>query len=920
MASNESERSSRYREWLERQRRVDPELFASLSEEISRLAKKDASTVLESPAPGHEDVAERRIVLETIVRRGRPALLVKGNETTFTDSTFDPPARLIVERLREAQATVDKVIPLVGRIDVANYPRSAPYAGTGWLVDHSVIITNRHVADLVARHDGTRFVFRPGRFGRGRIGVSVDFYHEHGSQATDVYEIDHVIWIEPNERNADLALLAVKPGPSARGKIELATNDPAEGTFVATIGYPARAFSDAIPDQELMNKLYGGVFEVKRVAPGYMTPPSEGWVTHDCTTLGGNSGSVVVDAGTGEAVALHFAGLYMVENYAVPASTIRKVLKDQPWRTYKPEVAASSHGPAQSPHGPLGTAPPRTTLMAAGEQGNTHTITFPLTLTVALGTPVVGATLSVGEGMVAGSSKGALGVDDAVDALASSIRDRRVYSLRPGFHMEGDVVTDQEVVVVAADPMRVAEVRAELPAQFRGFAVEVRPASIHDQLARQTVVTEAPGLIEYNDEDRKGERFSFAWVEEKMKVTAHVGPENSWKILQPFLAAAKKELISSIYEFDAEHIIEEIAERLATDVDMTLVVAPQSRGKASTFRRWKSKFPAFKHIFVPIGGGGLVRKSYHIKVTVRDDAHVWLSSGNWKSSSQPQIDDDADPRTVSNSGNREWHIVLENPTLAARFKNHILADFAQSRVLGGKPESVSEEELFVDVPIDLLQEAVELEAPAQRLLPPLEIDREVRVKPLLTPDRKGEVYTKAVLDLIESAEEEIVFQNQYIMMSTNQSPNLDKLVDALIEKANDGVKVRIIVRTGGDTFKDDVAVLRRRGLKVNSVIRRIPKTHTKGIVVDGKRVLVGSQNWSGLAVSENRDASLIFEDEEVAGYFLDAFNIDWERAPSMKREGAEFGVPSDLGARLAHATDPVPPGFRRIPLDDYLEG
>ena len=33
-----------------------------------------------------------------------------------------------------------------------------------------------------------------------------------------------------------------------------------------------------------------------------------GYFTHDCTTLGGNSGSVVLDLTTGEAVGLHFAG------------------------------------------------------------------------------------------------------------------------------------------------------------------------------------------------------------------------------------------------------------------------------------------------------------------------------------------------------------------------------------------------------------------------------------------------------------------------------------------------------------------------------------------------------------------------------------------------------------------------------------
>jgi phosphatidylserine/phosphatidylglycerophosphate/cardiolipin synthase-like enzyme len=50
------------------------------------------------------------------------------------------------------------------------------------------------------------------------------------------------------------------------------------------------------------------------------------------------------------------------------------------------------------------------------------------------------------------------------------------------------------------------------------------------------------------------------------------------------------------------------------------------------------------------------------------------------------------------------------------------------------------------------------------------------------------------------------------------------------------------------------------------------------MVVDGKTVLIGSHNWSGMGVTTNRDASLIFEDRRLAGYFADAFRIDWDRA------------------------------------------
>jgi NAD(P)-dependent dehydrogenase (short-subunit alcohol dehydrogenase family) len=71
---------------------------------------------------------------------------------------------------------------------------------------------------------------------------------------------------------------------------------------------------------------FGGVYAVKRLQPGKVrgrgSTPSFGKKvsvgTHDSSTLGGNSGSAVIDPRTGHVVALHFAGIYLKENYAVP--------------------------------------------------------------------------------------------------------------------------------------------------------------------------------------------------------------------------------------------------------------------------------------------------------------------------------------------------------------------------------------------------------------------------------------------------------------------------------------------------------------------------------------------------------------------------------------------------------------------------
>ena len=82
------------------------------------------------------------------------------------------------------------------------------------------------------------------------------------------------------------------------------------------IGYPAL---DPRNTADLQNRIFGGIFNVKRLQPGKLREPRDirsfghpvAAVTHDSSTLGGNSGSAVVDVGEGHVVALHFAGRYL---------------------------------------------------------------------------------------------------------------------------------------------------------------------------------------------------------------------------------------------------------------------------------------------------------------------------------------------------------------------------------------------------------------------------------------------------------------------------------------------------------------------------------------------------------------------------------------------------------------------------------
>lgn len=75
-------------------------------------------------------------------------------------------------------------------------------------------------------------------------------------------------------------------------------------------------------------------------------------------------------------------------------------------------------------------------------------------------------------------------------------------------------------------------------------------------------------------------------------------------------------------------------------------------------------------------------------MTVRDKDTFWLSSGNWKArSSQPVITREQRAEVPGRDlpGNREWHVVVRNKALAARFRRHILQDYTHSVALGGGP-------------------------------------------------------------------------------------------------------------------------------------------------------------------------------------------------------------------------------------------
>lgn len=873
-------------------------------------------------------------VFETIVFEERPVLFVESDWVNKTEVTIiGSEAQALVDGLDQHKGVLQPLIPLVGRIDVTNFP-GTDYVGTGWFVAPDVIITNRHVASLIARWDGRKYVFVRGIAGKP-VTSSVCTAHEFDDgdpEAARVFNVSEVLYIEPQSSVHDIAFLRVKRRTDGLrpDRIPIAMANVADNVRVLVVGYPARAPRSVIPDQELMKRLYRDRYDVKRAAPGLTMPSSDGSMQHDCTTLGGNSGSVVLDLAKGTAVGLHFAGLYQEANYAVQAQTLRDYVNRKQWNTPRVET-----GTPVLPQAPAASAPAAATVPGTPPCASSGMPPFSITITFGgvPCAPTVSAGYDAATQVQPASSAPALSLA-AVENAAKDFWDQRpdgVVAVRVGFSDDGESIGDVPFIAASVPLDRLAAVQSAGPARFQALEVKYVPADA-SELLDSLPAFESVDSIKYDDDARTGAGFSFAEVDEDMHIVAHVGPEYSWDVLQDFLGKAKRSLVSAIYEFHGSHIASALKERLEDDVSLRLVMdnasfhevkkPDEEFDRVDVFEEWEQFGDKFARIVAPEGVAGLISDSYHIKVTVRDDDTFWLSSGNWKmGSSQPIITqaqrDDAE--TVDLPGNREWHVVIENETLAKRFRNHITQDFKRSKALGGGvvPKSHEAADILVDVPIEAALER----RPPERILEPMPFTGRRKVKPLLTPDEQGAVYSEAVLELIDSARDSLWFQIPYISMPSSPRANrgfIDQLIKALTSKLKTLPDARLLLRRGGNAFSNPTHAawyFKSKGVDIANRVRQIDNHHTKGMIVDGQRLLLGSHNWSKPGVTLNRDASLIFDDAEIASYFAGAFDVDWNRANPIK---PKKHVPNESPILEAVGARP-PAGYRRVLLSELLK-
>ena len=520
-----------------------------------------------------------------------------------------------------------------------------------------------------------------------------------------------------------------------------------------------------------------------------------------------------------------------------------------------------------------------------------------------------------------------------------------VLKVEPGVAFSEGRITGEPAVVVKVDrkaPLATLRARDILPARLGKVRVDVRQATVQEQLAllprrrpeanaitpafaverlasglgvvnlQTPVERESSAAPEAEEVPYVRPPFAPTPVNADMTVVCHASPDSGWKELQAFLATPAQHLSATIFEFNAKYIRDALLGACGTHGKLDFVMQYKNvsgfdnKEAQQDLREVLDDRLDFAWAAVASTSAvteGWFPTAYHIKTIVKDHRHLWISSGNWKSSGQPQEDPfNSLPGFNANAflrdHNREWHLVIDNPELASQFERFIRYDLDKAKEVqsGSAPETE-----MPDVFVPIAEPAAPEVEP--EFFRPLRLTRQLRVTPLFSPDN----FIEEVTALVTQATSRLYIQNQYLK-PTRQARwrELNEFVAAFSRRP--GVDFRVILRDLD--VQESLEMMAEMDFDLSRVLK-LKNTHTKGILVDNAGVVIGSHNWSGQGFMRNRDASLIFDDQEVIAYYERLFLFDWSRAVP-----AELSTP-ETEPLLAAPGEVIPPGMRRVGWSEF---
>jgi cardiolipin synthase len=370
-------------------------------------------------------------------------------------------------------------------------------------------------------------------------------------------------------------------------------------------------------------------------------------------------------------------------------------------------------------------------------------------------------------------------------------------------------------------------------------------------------------------------------------VTAFVSPDSSFGVLEQAVTGARQEILVNAYELTNPRIADLLIAAKGRGVAVTVLLEGGPVGGITVEE--EAACAALNRSGIPLLAMASTNASHaryrynHAKYIVIDGESVLVSTENFGARGYP---------APGSRGNRGWGAYIGDPGTAMYFREVFLADSRGGDVIPYLPAPATPR---YPAPV-----------PYQVQFPALRATG-VTVTPVLSPDTSD-----LVLPLLSRAEERIEIEQASIRNASKWE--LDPFLSAAVNASRRGVAVRILLdgsryNDEGPADNDEMAGLVNALAKAENLplaarildpaAGNLEAVHTKGIIVDGRTVMISSINWNANSPNFNREAGVILESPALGSYFTSVFEEDWGRA------GAGAAPPGPDRVKIAAAAGVV---------------
>lgn len=360
-----------------------------------------------------------------------------------------------------------------------------------------------------------------------------------------------------------------------------------------------------------------------------------------------------------------------------------------------------------------------------------------------------------------------------------------------------------------------------------------------------TISFESPGQV------YAPSAFTWETFNKNMNVTTFVSPDGSHDALWHFLNSAQESIYVEIFGINNPYLLDLIHDLHATkpSLEMKFLIGWNSLGYYSPNDYVANNLTLLGY---PVKWTSDTEFTYaHQKFVIIDNKTTIVHSGNWAKTSFPED---------GMKANREWSIAMTDTEVTSYYRDVFDYDWSNGIDYDagthgtGDPLSYSESTSTYTRPFAT----------------PGTFSGSMNVTPIFSPDTS----LQGILYCINIAQATLDIQIPYFT-SYLDAGEVDQVVTAIIAAKERGVTVRVITEEEYD-FLEIAELFGEHNIPIVwQDTRWFTANHNKGIIVDGRIVLISSINYSDGSISENREAGVIIEHEGIAQWFQEVYDFDW---------------------------------------------